>query len=1296
MGGNFAVVFFLGKFSRKADKCYKNIDFGLYCIVICLTMNKRILYLFLFIFPLWTAAQNCAIQVSNTVVCLGNAVSFTVTYNAGLTVQSFNWNFGDATVGTVSLNNSHLYLTPGIYTPTLRIVFTNAQTCDISAPTITVFRKPNAKFNLTTPKTQCNKDNQICIKDVSTKGLNSLGIKSRLILWDDGTFINTADLSNADYCHSYTNPFGRKYTIVLEITDSNNCISRVEKTDSVTIYTAMQPVGFNLSSTNKCDTTFANFVNTSQFPQSQAKKIYWDFGDGSIDSSGAKWTNLKHTYAKTGKFIPKLTIVNFDGCSLAVEGSQIKNVKLSNKINISNSSKCYSNINYLFSPDSPDVDVNYTWIVFNQNDNVLETVNGQTYSISNSNKIKFSCGKYKIRLLMSYKACSKSLDTVFDVLGPISKIYDGNKPPQNLNQCNANDTVFVISPNLDGSCYYNNAIKRLWDFGDPFAPACTLDTKNNINIGLNCRYSKDSIQVKHLFNATKDQCYKISLTLSDVNTGCKSLDTVNVSLTPPNAKPGPLETPKRKGLIWTGKACIGSPILYDFTETLPTCSRNATWIKADSADSQGNWQIVDSTKFTFPITYTKITDPKGWVTVGLIIKNGSCYDTAWYHNLINIIEIKPAINVNVLGTCQPYTLKLNARDSIQDSLTQALWYIDGNLISNQLFAKTDSIIKPCSKLVPSQGQYNLSLQLINRKTCVERFDTTINLGFQKSINYSKSILCLGDSIQLLDSINYYDSKVNFWGDTSRASRGKEKMWWQINNSGFVYTGGKPKFLLNKVGNYTVTLVAKDSLNCIDTLVKYEQLKIVDLKASIKNMQQLYVCAPKVALFSDSSYVLDSSAQYGDAPYASIIKKTWNFGDNKDDAFVDEPIHEYTANGKYKAYLAIEADNGCLDTAYMDIELKGPNPSFGILKGDTFGCNPVSITLKNTTGRQIDDWIWTARGPINSVISTQKDTNVTFVFTQAGVYKLRLYGSENVFNPVTGNFQNCVASYPDSLNPNSPEFNVRVVDRPYLSFTAPDTVCVNESFNVVSTLDPVYGSYTLDFGDNNSRFADTSEKTITTSYLKTGSFIIKLIGNTSQKISCIDTPSKTVYVQSVKADFSIDESKNPIFKFNNLSKGATEFNWNFGATQAGNQNTSKDENPSFDYSNYLSSTDSVKICLAVASSRDCKDTICKKIYPFSKGVKIYNVFSPDGDGKNDVLDFDLKGIGKYELFVYNRWGDLVFESSKDGIGNDGNNWNGKVQNTGAECATGTYFYIFKYRFLGQNSDNQERGTITLIR
>jgi gliding motility-associated-like protein len=310
--------------------------------------------------------------------------------------------------------------------------------------------------------------------------------------------------------------------------------------------------------------------------------------------------------------------------------------------------------------------------------------------------------------------------------------------------------------------------------------------------------------------------------------------------------------------------------------------------------------------------------------------------------------------------------------------------------------------------------------------------------------------------------------------------------------------------------------------------------------------------------------------------------------------------------------------------------------------------------------------------------------VTFVFTQAGVYKLRLYGSENVFNPVTGNFQNCVASFPDSLNPNSTEFNVRVVDKPYLSFTAPDTVCVNESFNVVSTLDPIYGNYTLDFGDNNTRFADTSEKTITTSYGKPGSFIVKLFGNTSQKISCIDTPSKTIYVQSVKADFSIDESKNPIFNFNNSSIGATEFNWNFGAAQAGNQNTSKDENPSFDYSNYLTSTDSVKICLAIASSRSCRDTICKKIYPFSKGVKLYNVFSPDGDGKNDVFKITSTGLKDLNCTIFNRWGNKLYT-----IETVTGTWDG------SGFADGTYFYVLIANGM-DGKEYKQQGTVDLFR
>ncbi|MCX6186430.1 MAG: PKD domain-containing protein [Bacteroidetes bacterium] len=1258
-------------------------------------MIKRAFYYILLLLPFYTVAQNCAVQVSNNIVCVGNTVSFTVTYNSGLTVKNFSWNFGDATIGTVSLNNSHLYSFAGIYNPILNITFTNLQTCIVNVPTLKVVNKPIANYVFTTSKTQCNKNNSICIKDISSKGLNGAGIKSRLILWDDGSFVNSLDATTFDYCNNYQNPFGRKYSIVLEVTDSNNCISRIEKTDSATIYTAMQSISFNTQLSFKCDTTFATLINTSQFPQNQVKKFYWDFGDGTVDSSGLKWSSISHSYNKTGVFYPKLTVVNFDGCkqdTTFIDG--IKNVKLANKIIIEIANKCYSNLGYNFKTDSMDDDVSYTWTLFNLSNNILDVRSKfKVYTLNKSNVV---CGKYKLNLMISYKNCFKSIDTIFDIYGPITKIFDPGNPVQNLNQCHVTDTIYFITPNPDISCYYKNAIKRLWDFADPFAPPCTLDTKKNINVGLNCRYSRDSIRVKHWYTPGNERCYPTTLSLTDTVTLCSSTDTVSVSIMPPNAKPGLTETPKRKGLTWTGKACIDYPITFDIIETLPRCSRTAAWVRIDSADSKGKWIKIDSTKTKITVFYPYTTDLKGWVTVGLIIQNGICFDTAWYHNFLDIIPLKSSFSVKVIGTCQPYTLNINPIDSIQDSLSQVMCFIDNNLVSTQNFALTDSVIKPITLTILKQGKYNIILQVYNRKGCSELHDTTVILGFSKTFAFSKPIVCLKDSVQLLNNILYYDSSTPFWDNKIRAANNKEKIWWQVNKEGFNYQGSMPKLYLSKVGNYTITMVAKDSLNCTDTVVSDNSIKVVSLDAGIKQMQQLYVCAPKVALFQDSTVVMDSSALFGDLPYDNVSSRTWHFGDNKNDAFAADPIHEYTTNNKFTAYLAVQTTNGCIDTAIINIEIKGPNPSFGILKGDTFGCSPVSITLKNLTGRQIDDWIWSARGPINYVISTQKDTDVTFKFTVAGIYNLRIYGSENVLNPVTNNLQNCVASFPDSLNPNSPVFKVRVVDRPNLSFTAADTLCINESFNILSNLDPIFANYTLDFGDGRKRFADTSEKIINTSYSNPGIYILKLIGHTNQKLTCVDTPSKSIFVRNLKADFAIDASKNPTFKFISQSINATSYKWTFGVPQAGKQDTSNEVNPSFDYSNYLNTSDSIKVCLIASNNNGCFDTICKKIYPFAKGIKLYNVFSPDGDGQNDAFDIDIKGSSKYELSIYNRWGDIVFESTKDGIGNDGNNWNGKLQNTGADCSIGTYVYVFKYRFIGQNSDIEERGTITLIR
>jgi gliding motility-associated-like protein len=97
-------------------------------------------------------------------------------------------------------------------------------------------------------------------------------------------------------------------------------------------------------------------------------------------------------------------------------------------------------------------------------------------------------------------------------------------------------------------------------------------------------------------------------------------------------------------------------------------------------------------------------------------------------------------------------------------------------------------------------------------------------------------------------------------------------------------------------------------------------------------------------------------------------------------------------------------------------------------------------------------------------------------------------------------------------------------------------------------------------------------------------------------------------------------------------------------------------------------------------------------------ELANVFTPNGDGINDVYDIAIKNQNYYYLSIYNRWGEIVYESSEDGtIAND-LNWNGMYRNGTVALPEGAYFYIFETDH--RCNPNAERikiqGTVTLIR
>jgi len=80
--------------------------------------------------------------------------------------------------------------------------------------------------------------------------------------------------------------------------------------------------------------------------------------------------------------------------------------------------------------------------------------------------------------------------------------------------------------------------------------------------------------------------------------------------------------------------------------------------------------------------------------------------------------------------------------------------------------------------------------------------------------------------------------------------------------------------------------------------------------------------------------------------------------------------------------------------------------------------------------------------------------------------------------------------------------------------------------------------------------------------------------------------------------------------------------------------------------------------------------------------IPNIFTPNGDGTNDLWKPQLAGFETYTVSILNRWGNLIYESSADGF-----SWNGQTSD-GKSYSDGVYFY----RINGTNM----AGSFELIR
>jgi gliding motility-associated-like protein len=144
-------------------------------------------------------------------------------------------------------------------------------------------------------------------------------------------------------------------------------------------------------------------------------------------------------------------------------------------------------------------------------------------------------------------------------------------------------------------------------------------------------------------------------------------------------------------------------------------------------------------------------------------------------------------------------------------------------------------------------------------------------------------------------------------------------------------------------------------------------------------------------------------------------------------------------------------------------------------------------------------------------------------------------------------------------------------------------------------------------------------------------------------------------------------------------------WNFGnGTSLTSTNSAA--------ANAIYSSPGTYTVMLISQKGDCIDTTYKTIkVELPSKLEVPNVFTPNGDGSNDVFFLKVANMGEIHAIIFDRWGNKIYEttSSTGNISWDGKNLNGK------DCAAGVYFYVIT---ADGNDDKhyEQKGNVSIYR
>lgn len=397
---------------------------------------------------------------------------------------------------------------------------------------------------------------------------------------------------------------------------------------------------------------------------------------------------------------------------------------------------------------------------------------------------------------------------------------------------------------------------------------------------------------------------------------------------------------------------------------------------------------------------------------------------------------------------------------------------------------------------------------------------------------------------------------------------------------------------------------------------------------------------------------------------------WNFGDQTtlaDTSNLFQPTYMYPDTGNYSVSLIVNPYTLCADTSFTTFEvypLLNPTftqPAAECVVGNSFNFNATGTFAGNGT------FSWAFGNSANPTTSSlQNPTNI--VYSLPGTFAVALTISEN----------GCTESYVDS---------VTVYPIPTAGFNGVPVIgCA--PFLMQFTDSSIVGtpaSYLWDFGDG------TSSTLSNPSHLYSNVGVYNVTLTITTVAGCIGTstffvPAMVTTTPSPVANFTGTPTQTSIFEpwisFTDLSSGEIKWFYSFGDGQ-----TDTIPNPMHTYG-YAGIFNVMEV---VTNQFGCTDTAYFPITIIPEyRFWIPNAFTPfNNDDINLVFMPVVLGVTDYEFLIFDRWGQLIFETQDIKKG-----WDGTYK--GNKCQIDIYVWKITYTDVIDLLQHTHIGHVTLVK